>query len=292
MSAKINNANSWIIIALLILLLSSIALFINNNIYKYPGNDYFPTEAYGCIILIALIGCGAALQWGKSSRATKTALEIMYFALIMMTMLYASNAIQYTPYNTIDKKILIFESSLHMNLEACVAWTQSQPLLQKAYEFSYNSLSYQLCYLPLLLIILQKTARVREFYFLLLISALLGYTFYYFFPTTAPASNFYSHYFFEEQRATGIKFHEIHNYLTPTTLAGGLIAFPSFHAIWAWFCLHLTYGHRWLFLLLLPLNCLLIASCVLLGWHYPLDLLCAALVIVTSHGLHYQFKNF
>lgn len=286
MSAKINNANSWIIIALLILLLSSIALFINNNIYKYPGNDYFPTEAYGCIILIALIGCGAALQWGKSSRATKTALEIMYFALIMMTMLYASNAIQYTPYNTIDKKILIFESSLHMNLEACVAWTQSQPLLQKAFEFSYNSLSYQLCYLPLLLIILQKTARVREFYFLLLISALLGYTFYYFFPTTAPASIMDQRYFSLSQQATGLKFSQIHHYIAPTTKDGGMISLPSFHAIWAWLCIHITRTIPLLHWIIIPLNATLILSCVFLGWHFFSDIAGSIIVLVIAHRMY------
>ena len=65
-----------------------------------------------------------------------------------------------------------------------------------------------------------------------------------------------------------------------------MIAFPSFHIIWGWFCLYLSYGCRWLFIGLLPLNGLLFASCVLLGWHYPLDLVGAAFVILASHLLH------
>jgi membrane-associated phospholipid phosphatase len=116
-------------------------------------------------------------------------------------------------------------------------------------------------------------------------SLLIGFIVYYFFPTTAPASVLHSDYFIKEQLATGLKFTQIHQYIQPTTLDGGLIAFPSFHVIWAWLCLYLIRSWFVVFYVFLFINILLIFSCVMLGWHYFLDIILSFLILLFCHYL-------
>ena len=154
-------------------------------------------------------------------------------------------------------------------------------------EFTYNTLPYQMSYIPMLIIASGRTKYIREYYFLFLISAIIGFSFYYFFPSTAPASIIKSNYFSTAQYATSLKFMQIHQHIQPTTIDGGMIALPSFHTIWAWFCLYLLRGWPVVFFIMLPVNLLLVASCVLLGWHYPMDILGGIVVILLSHGLYF-----
>ena len=289
--AKIPNKNI-VITYLLILIASVTALSINAIFFHYVGNHYFPTQTILAGIILLLVLVGGYLQFHSSNPILLILREIFFFYLILSSIALITDAAQYTPFKPIDKVIIHFESSYKIHLTELVAWTAEHPVIKNILLLAYASLVYQLALLPLFIILTRNIKKIRTFYFFLLISALMGFSFYYFFPTTAPASNLESPFFLNEQYATGIKFHEIHSYLRPSTQAGGLIAFPSFHVIWAWFCLYLAYGYRILFIVLLPINCLLIASCVLLGWHYPLDLLGAALVIVTSHWLHRQFENY
>ena len=64
-----------------------------------------------------------------------------------------------------------------------------------------------------------------------------------------------------------------------------LVAFPSFHTIWSILILFLIYNYRYLFYILLIINCSIILSTVLLGWHYLSDVLASFVVC----GLSYLF---
>lgn len=274
-----------------VLLLSSLAIAINSVYYHYPGNNYFPPATPFIALTFILMYCGALLQTGRTSKLTQGLKETGYFFLVMSSIALATNAAQYTPFPPIDKQIATFESSLGIHLQNIVAWTHSKPMLRQLLAMTYDTLPWQMCYIPLLIIATRKTALIREYYFLLLTSALIGFTFYYFFPTQAPASMISSPYFSAPQQATAMKFQQLHHFTQPTTLDGGLIAFPSFHAIWAWFCLYLTRGYPLLWVPLFPINVVLITSCVLLGWHYPMDLLGSLFVILSTHALYHCFRR-
>lgn len=290
--ATTNVQNKAIMISgLLIMSVSVVALFINFYYLHYIGNNYFPPNSMSVGLTLALILTGTYLQWNAKHVTFIVVRELLFFYLVMVVIVLITNASQYTPFKPVDDVIIYLESSAQLDMTQLMAWTARQPYLKNILRIAYASLEYQMAFLPLFMIATLNLNRVRSYYFFLLSTAFIGFVLYYFFPTTAPASNLYSPFFIEEQRATGIKFNEIHHHLTPTTIAGGLIALPSFHVIWAWGCLYLTHGYRWLFALLLPLNCMLLASCVLLGWHYPLDLLGAAFVILLTHVLQGQFKK-
>ena len=130
--------------------------------------------------------------------------------------------------------------------------------------------------------ILGEGRAVMTFMFALLISYFIGTLIYYFFPTIAPAALFHSPLFTFQEHDTYIKFYEIHHHLMPTTTQGGMIAFPSFHVIWASLLIYVTRPRWWLFLPLLAWNAILISSTMLLGWHYLADALCGIVLAAGS----------
>lgn len=281
--------------AALLMVLSLLAMGVNFFYYRYPGNNYFPPHTPVIFLTLLLVYSGLSLQFGNSTRLTrllKKLKEVIFYLLVILILTFASNAVQYTPFPPIDEYIVFLETSMGINLVEWMAWTSAHPAFKAMLNFLYYNLLDQMIVFPLIIIAAGRYHLIREYYFFLLTSAIIGLTFYYFFPTTAPASVLESPYFNQFQQATGLKFWEIHHHIKPSTLEGGLIALPSFHVIWAWFCLYMLREWRILFYIFAPINFFLSLSCVLLGWHYPIDLLGSVIVILITHFLHYLCHNF
>ncbi len=278
-------------IALCICLLSAIALIENYYVTKFPGNNYFPPGSIVMVIILFLTWLGTYLLFDRYSQYYKMMRELVFFFLIMSVVAIATNAAQFAPFNPIDKQLLLIDQALGIQLENVVAWSDSKPWLRTILAISYDSLPLQMTYLPLILIFARKYSYLREYYSLLLITTLIGFVFYYFWPTIGPASAIGSPYFTVYQYATGIKFAEIHNHIRPSTIEGGMIAMPSFHMIWALLCLNLSRSWPVVFLLLLPLNFLLLASCVLLGWHYFIDLVGSFIVLLVAYFIYTRYAT-
>ncbi|WP_242604549.1 phosphatase PAP2 family protein [Legionella fairfieldensis] len=263
------------------------AFAVNYFIFKYPGVDYFPPGTYLIAIILFLILLGTYILFGTNSLYFLTIRELIYFLLVMTVIVFATCAVQFTPFHPIDRQLIAIDNTLSINLQKIMAWTSTQPKFKEVLLLSYCSLPYQMCYIPLALIVLQKYGYVREYYALLLSTTFIGFLIYYFLPTMGPASFISSSYFFQEQYATGLKFNELHHYQLPSTIEGGLISMPSFHTIWAWLCLYTVRCWPLVFILLLPINLLLIAACVLLGWHYFIDLIGSLIVLLVAHSVYF-----
>ncbi|STY29199.1 Uncharacterised protein [Legionella wadsworthii] len=275
-----------------ILFLSSIvmalafAIFgINYFFYKYPGNNYFPDNIPFLVSVLILLNSGLHLYFPKENQLKKIGRELIYFFSIMCIIAFATNAVQLTPFPIIDPYLVLLEEKMKINMVSILAWTHNHPHFKYILSFIYDSLTYQMSILPLIVILFGKFHLIREFYFYLLCTVLIGFGFYYFFPTIAPASIIHSPYFLSEQMDTGLKFNQIHHHMIPTTNEGGLIALPSFHTIWAVLCVNLVREWPIICMLLLLNNILLIASCVLLGWHYVIDIIGGFIVLSISYFL-------
>jgi PAP2 superfamily len=277
------SLQSILLLSSVILVLSFIALLVNSLWYHFPGNNYFPENGILCALFVTLLHLGMRLCFVKNSKACLISKELFYFFGIMSLIALATNTIQLTPFFPIDRQIVALETTIQINMSAILVWTNAHPLFKNLLVIIYDSLPYQMSALPLLVIMTCRTHLLREYYFFLLYTTLLGFGFYYFFPTTAPASMINSPLFSIDQLATGLKFQQIHHYLNPTTSAGGLIALPSFHVIWAVLCVNLLKEWPIPCIALGIMNSFLILSCVLLGWHYVSDVIGSIVVLLMSH---------
>ncbi|MDP1615421.1 MAG: phosphatase PAP2 family protein [Methylococcales bacterium] len=267
------------------------AWLINALIYRYPGNPYLeiaPAFVIG-LVQLALIAHGFYIYWGAEAQTVRLIREVLKWLLFFTFYFGGITFLQFTPFPVIDHYLVWIDSLLHVDVGNIVTQMHAYPGLWHFFNKIYYSLDIEIVLAPLLVIIFRRYIFLREYYAYLLISTAIGVGIYYFFPTVAPASMFSSPYFTPEQHATGIKFNEIHHYIVPSTAEGGMISFPSFHVIWAWFSMYLLRWFRWLFIVLFCFNTLLVLSCVLLGWHYLIDIFGSVAVIALTHWIYAQY---
>lgn len=264
------------------------AWLINALIYHFPGNPYLqltPKFMIACVQL-GFIAYGLNLYWGAEAQTVRLIQEISKWVLFFTFYFGGMVFLQYTPFPVIDQHLVWLDAILHVNVGYIVTQMHAYPGLWHFFNKIYYSLDIEIVLAPLLVMIFRRYIFLREYYAYLLISTAIGLGIYYFFPTTAPASVFSSPYFTAEQYATGIKFNELHHYIVPSTAEGGMVSFPSFHVIWAWFSMYLLRWFRWLFIVLFCFNTLLAMSCVLLGWHYLIDIFGSVAVIALTHWIY------
>lgn len=277
------------ILMILAFSMASLILLVNYIGEDYSGNFYFLENALFIYCIGLLIRLGLSIQLPLHHKMAQMIDELNNYMLVIMLVLFGTTAIQYTPHLPIDTSILKIEKNLHLNLDAVVAWMNNNPVLMSIAEWFYNSLGYQLVLFPLVLILARKHDVIHQFYVMALITWIIGLSFYYFFPTTGPASMIDSPFFSEAQHATGLKFWQVHHYITPETKDGGMIAMPSFHVIWAWLCVNLLRPWPWAFCFLGVFNAIIVVSCVTLGWHYFLDVVASAIILMSSHAIYYFY---
>lgn len=288
---QMNPLNKQIrfIILLFILIIIVASIFIGLNLwrYHYTGNNYFPADGLKIGITFVLIYIGSWIYSGPSSKMSLIALHLMAYYCLLAMIALLTNAAQYTPFALIDQSIEAIETNwLHVNLMEIVTWTHQHMTLGRILVWVYNSLSLEMVICPFLLIVTLQRTYLYEYFILMSMTALIGFCFYYFYPSNGPASVFESHYFTASQLATEIKFSEVHHYLQPSTLEGGLIALPSFHTIWACLITYAMRSFKPLFIVLIFYNSVIIMACILLGWHYFIDLFSGLLVVFIAYKVY------
>lgn len=263
----------------LVFLLATLVFCFNNYYWHYPIMSYFSGNISIIFFTHLLILAGSFFYLGIHSRITFTLFHILLYNFIICLVMYATTAVQLTPFMPIDKYLVSADQALHYHTVVILDILYQYPIAVKFLCYAYNSMDIELLVLPVWLIFLQQFYCVKRYFFFILLTTLLGFSFYYFWPTMAPASVLHSVYFLPEQLNTGIKFYQLHHHISPTSGAGGLIAMPSFHIIWAILCQMSTWNVRWLWIGLLPLNILVIIAALFLGWHYFVDFFGAVLVV-------------
>ncbi len=284
--AKLVQHKTLIIYFSALMLLSSLAAFIiNTRFYAYTGCIYVSIDFIyiSCVTFAMYLGC--VLHFGRNKIPTLILREFFFFTMVINILMLGVNSAQWTPFLPIDLYLIRWERLVKIDTPELLNWTAHHTTIKQILCFCYDSLAVQLFILPFLIILTQRFYLLREHYALLFISGLIGFTFYYFFPTTAPASVFNSPYFTADQHSTGLKFIEIHQHIPPSTNQGGMIAMPSFHVIWAWLSQYLLREWSLAFYTLLPINLCLVIACVMLGWHYGVDILSSVIVLVISHWI-------
>ncbi|PJD91327.1 MAG: hypothetical protein CK424_07315 [Legionella sp.] len=270
------------LLASIVMLLSAVSFACNHWLFHYPGNNYYPESSFRIGITLLLFYIVSYIQTGSSSKCSQIIAHVLAYYGLLALLALLTNAAQYTPFEVIDQSISAAEP---LHLLPLVAWTKAHVFFRHILAFIYNSLTYEMVILPIFLALCLKRTYLYEYIILMLLTALIGFGFYYFYPSSGPATIYKPDYFVPCQLATGLKFFQIHHYIQPSTLEGGLIALPSYHVIWAWLCTHSVRYIKPLYYILLPYNALIVLACILLGWHYFLDVLGSILVLSFAHGL-------
>lgn len=277
-----------------IFIFSGFVLIQNQLFYHFHGMDYFMfhLKNHSKLILYS-VGISLFIVWIYRHKLPiyQLWIEFLWFLLIYASIFLITYAAQFTPFEPIDTWLIHGENLMHIDVVSIVTWTQMHPVFKSLLEWCYGFLNIELFLVVLLMLLLEKWHRLRAYLFMMLLGAFIGFVIYYFFPTTGPASQLNSPFFTKEQYAVALKFIQIHSYQPNVTLAAGMVAFPSFHTICSLLLLYLVFELRKLFIILLPINSLIITSTILLGWHYLVDILCSFIIFFVCYCYYKNISN-
>lgn len=238
--------------------------------FHFTGIFYYPRQFLLALLALPVAYCGRChrvLPERVSFVLRNGALYVLALAALdaMVT------GMQFTPFAPFDLALQRWDRALGFDTVALLRWTAARPRLRDFLGSCYDSTSIQLMLAPLAAGIAQDRRRMRVFLYAMVYSALAGCLFYYFCPSSGPATVYASPDFLSIQRLTSLKFYQVHHSQKLTTMDGGMCAFPSFHVAWSVLLSYSALPYKWLFYPVSALNVLAIASTVLLGWHYLVD---------------------
>jgi hypothetical protein len=243
---------------------------VNAAVFRYVGCGYFPRLfaplpiAAGMCAWVGCVGRGRA-------RETELLVDLSLYALVTVAMAALTTGAQYTPFHPIDASLARWDAALGVDGPAILHWTASHPRLRYFLASCYESTDLQLALAPFAAALAPDRRRRRVLIHAMTYSLLAGMLFYYFFPSSGPAGVYTSPDFLPIQRWTSQKFALVHSFQAGATIAGGMVAFPSFHVVWSALIVDAARARRWLFWPALALNAIVIASTLLLGWHFLVD---------------------
>ena|SRR3990167_10972140 len=277
----------------LIVLTGCIYMIANTWTYQYLGFHYIPPRWFilmPCIFALSIFA--VYVQRASPFPAYVIQTYGMIFAAALSFEILVTG-IQYTPFPTIDLFLVKVDQFLGFSTPALISWTAKHSVIKEIFTIAYNFLGIELIAIPFLLPFFKNKEALSVFFMAILIAFLVGTTIYYFFPTASPVSVLHSQYFSADEHDTSLKFYQIHHYKTTITDGGGMIAFPSFHVIWAIILTYATKTKRWLFIPLMVVNAVLIVSTLFLGWHYLTDVfagfILAGASIATANFIYHRY---
>ncbi|MEK7233629.1 MAG: phosphatase PAP2 family protein [Elusimicrobiota bacterium] len=267
-----SREDRWLAGWLLAALLAAVALLVvNAACFHYTGISYFPRECWW--LAFVALDCAIFGHWvrERSSHVSFVFVNLAFYALTVAVMGVLTTGIQYSPFPRIDPMLASWDARLGWDTVAVLHGVSQRPMLRAFLNLCYNSIELQLVVAPFVAALAHDRRRLRVFLYGIVYSSIAGSLIYYFFPSSGPAGIFQSPDFLPVQRLTQIKFEQVHHFQPVTTLLGGLIAFPSFHVCWSVLATYAALPRKKVLWALGALNVFAVASTVLLGWHYLVD---------------------
>ena len=268
----------------LFVLLESIAfLVIDAFTHQYRGGGSLLLASLPYLPELFLMFVGACLIRTSLPRVS-IVLQVLWVqvAIISVLLLYCSSA-QYTSFGRIDGWLNHLDGYFHFHTQAIMNYTYGHAELKKFLLMAYKDVLLIMLVSPLLLAALCERRNLDILFVTAIVAMIIGDNIYYFFPSIGPVSVIKDHHFLKLQHDLVARFFQLHHHKAVTASgAGGLIAFPSFHVIWAVTLLYVFRNRKLLFYPLLIVNSIAIAATLFLGWHYLVDVLAGFIVAALS----------
>lgn len=190
-----------------------------------------------------------------------------------------------------DARLAGWDSALGFDWLGYLLWLDRHPMLLEAMDWAYGGLIAYSAAAFVLLLLLVGVARAREFVLLFLLTAVAASTIGLFFPALAAMKYFSPDPDLFQNIRPNLGTYHIAKLERLRTLAGplldlrympGLTTFPSFHTAMGVLVVWCSRGSRPLFVPMLALNALMIASTPAFGSHYFVDVLAGIAVAAAA----------
>ncbi len=287
----LTREDRWTAFTLLATFLLAAAMCAANALGpRYTGAEYFPALFVIPLLTAFNVWLTGARQAARTGTPKPWLTDLGAYALAMLGLAALVQGMQYTPHAPIDPALLACDRRLGWDTAGALAWVAARPTLRWWLTRAYESTDLQLALAPLLPLLSRDARRSRVFVHAMMYASVLGALCYWFLPSSGPASVVGSPHFPWVQRATYMKYSQVHSWSPVTTVWGGMVAFPSFHVAWAALTVYAAAGDRRALWPVAALNVVVAASTVVLGWHYlvdvPAGLALAGLALCLGEAAH------
>lgn len=195
-----------------------------------------------------------------------------------------NTAILTTPFSTHDHLMVSWDRLLGFHMLPILEIVHANPSIQHVIWTCYFSLLLVIHCLPISLAIIEKSRVSYHYFCSFVISVIIGYVIYYFFPTmTSPAAVYPHQYFTSFQLNTLHQFQLEHLHkIIRFGLVGGVVSFPSFHAIWATLVVYFLWPYGGIKYVGLIYGIVVMCVAVITGWHYLVDIIAGVGISMVS----------
>ncbi len=271
---------------------SGLLLAINAFTSRYPVIDY-PTailRSNSFLISIPLYISGFYLYkiFPRLSLLLKT--YGMCFIIAIVMLIVETGAFT-TPFHLQDNVIYLLDKMVGFNLLTFINHTYQYPWLITIANAAYYLLFPAIMIVPIILALLKDERQVYTYVYAYIISCLIGFAIYYFFPSSDPANVFHSKYLPAGAEHVVLQFRLDHHYNAAGYFRAGYVGLPSFHTIWSVLIACVTYHRKYLFYPIAFFSSAVIASTLILGWHFLMDDIAGIIVALISFYLAKKCLN-
>lgn len=260
---------------------------------------YGPHEAYvyWIKVLPALLLL-LSLHWIKK-RVTVSLdwLEVMGKAYFIFILAYSLTPLLLTtPFPFVDKQLLNIDLRMHFHLSAVMEFMQQHQHLYQLTAYVYSHWVYELLLLLIFLACFHEVAMANRMIHMIQIALFVASVCFYFWPSFGPLTVLHDPFPYSYAPAEHAQYWAIHHGLSPTVHGyyyAGFISFPSIHCFIASLAIYIiivTKKLRWFLAPLIPLYLMVIASTLLLGEHYLIDLIAAECLLFSMILLRWIFN--
>jgi len=203
---------------------------------------------------------------------------ILYLAITCFAGVLAAYATQRFAFPLQDELFARADTALGVNWFAVAHWTDDHPAIHRILKFAYESMSAQIAMPVVVLAFSNRTSEVREYLLAFALALTVTTIVATLLPATSPIAlvDRTAFHVLEFTGATPLD-HLAHlREATPVFLSGspgGIITFPSFHAVIATLTPLALRRYRSVFIILLILDAAMLGGCLTEGAHYFSDVI-------------------
>lgn len=268
---------------------SSILIVYNLFYVRYANivsNLLFPPAGAAGFLLLYFCCVNTRLRFPRLSYFF---LGILYMIIFIYCMFLTCGAAMLTPStHLLNYQLLHWDLALGFNQLPLVIWADKHTIFHHILNWGYQSWGFQLALVCPVLALCKQYKQIRQWTVGGIIAILIVATIYYVYPSLPPAS-VYSQYHFDSGCYECIsRFYLLHAYKRFAFTQCGLIVFPSCHVIYALFNTWAFRHVKWILYPLIALNIVLIASTLLLGMHFLVDVLGACVVFAVCQWIAHK----
>ena len=264
--------------------LCAFGIYLFNEVYMHYFLSMKAINILFCLYFLIVFHLACVLR-NQLSKWGDFAASFSLLAIFVFNSFTIFRIPLFSPFPEITQLLANFNQFLHIDQPTWILWAKSHYFVWKSLTIVYWSLIFFMVSLvAYLLLIVRDNKEFLLFITANIVASIIGIAIAFFWPSL-PLISIWKHVVSHPEDLLIIRgYFDVHHYI-PFNFSVETIEFPSFHVLWTTLCLFALRHYPLLFRLAFVYLLLIVASTVLLGWHFVMDGLSGFLIAFFSYKI-------